>query len=60
MSIEIKGFLGLLLLVADVWAIVHIIQSGATVGAKTAWVVVVLLFPVFGLGVWFFFGPRGR
>jgi len=60
MSIEIKGLFGLLLLIADVWAIVHIFQSSASVGAKTLWVVVVLLFPVIGLVAWFFFGPRGR
>jgi len=60
MSIEIKGFFGLLLLIADVWAVVHIAQSAASVGAKTAWIVVVLVFPVIGLAAWFFFGPRGK
>jgi len=54
-----NGFLGLLILVGDVWAIINIFQSSATNGKKLVWTVVVLLLPVLGLILWFFLGPRG-
>lgn len=34
MGIEVSGLLGFLLLVADIWAIVKTVQSGASTGAK--------------------------
>jgi len=52
--------LGLLVLVADVWAIVTIVQSGATTGVKLLWVVIVLLLPVVGVVLWYLLGPRTR
>ena len=57
-EIEVGGLFGLLVLIADVWAIINVVQSHASTGAKVLWVVVILLFPVLGLIVWFFFGPR--
>ncbi len=59
MGIEVGGLIGLLVLIADIWAIIKTVQSGATTGVKVAWVVVILIFPVVGLLVWLFFGPRG-
>jgi hypothetical protein len=56
--IEVGGVLGLLILIADVWAIVNIFQSPATTGAKVLWTVLVLVLPVLGLIIWFFAGPR--
>lgn len=58
MKIEVGGFFGVLLLVAVVWAIVNVIQSNASTGAKVAWTVAILLVPVFGFIVWLIFGPR--
>ena len=58
MNVEVSGVLGLLILVADVWAIITILQSSASTGAKVLWTVLVLLLPVLGLVVWFFAGPR--
>ena len=58
MRIEVGGLLGLLILIADVWAIVNIFQSPASTGAKVLWTVLVLLLPVLGLIIWFFAGPR--
>lgn len=60
MGIEVGGLLGLIILILDVWAIVKIMESGATTGGKVIWIVVIVLLPVLGLLVWFFFGPRGR
>lgn len=56
---EVGGLLGLLVLIADVYAIVKIFQSSAGTGSKVIWIVVVLLFPVIGFILWFLFGPRG-
>ena len=53
------GILGVLILIADVWAIINILQSGASMGANLLWVLLVLFLPVLGLVIWFFAGPRG-
>lgn len=58
MKIEVGGLLGLLILIADVWAIVNIFQSPASTGSKVLWTVLVLLLPVLGLIIWFVAGPR--
>ena len=49
---------GVLVLIADIWAIVNILQSGADTGKKVLWTVVVILLPVLGFILWFFLGPR--
>lgn len=54
-----NGFLGLVILILDIWAIINIVQSNASNGAKVLWVVLVLLLPVIGLIIWFLAGPRG-
>lgn len=59
MGIEIGGLFGLLLLVADVWAIVKTVQSGASTGAKVLWIVLILILPLLGLLIWLLFGPKG-
>lgn len=59
MNIQIGGFFGLLLLIADVWAIVSTVQSNASTGSKVLWIVLILLLPLVGLIIWFFAGPRG-
>jgi len=59
MGIEVGGILGLIILIANVWAIVKIIQSGAGTGAKVIWIVVILLLPVLGLLIWLLAGPKG-
>ena len=60
MGIEVTGLFGLLILVADIWAIINIMQSGAGTGSKVLWIVLVLILPLLGLLIWFFAGPRGR
>ncbi len=60
MGIEIGGLLGLLILAADIWAIVNVIQSGASTGSKVLWILVILVLPVLGLIIWLVAGPRGR
>jgi drug/metabolite transporter (DMT)-like permease len=58
MGIEVGGILGLLILIAVVWAIVSVVQSSASTGKKVLWIVLILLLPVVGLILWFFLGPR--
>lgn len=58
MGIEVGGFLGLLLLILMIYAIVKIVQSGAGTGAKVLWIVLILLLPVLGLILWALFGPK--
>ncbi|HMB76900.1 MAG TPA: PLDc N-terminal domain-containing protein [Kiloniellaceae bacterium] len=58
MSIQVQGILGLLLLIAIVYAIVKTVQSSASTGAKVLWIVGLLVLPLVGLILWFFFGPR--
>jgi succinate dehydrogenase/fumarate reductase cytochrome b subunit len=49
---------GVLVLIADIWAIVNIMQSGADTTKKVLWTVLVVLLPVLGFILWYFFGPR--
>ena len=58
MNFEYNGLLGLLILVADVWAIITIFNSGASNEKKALWIVLVAVLPVLGLILWYFLGPR--
>jgi hypothetical protein len=53
-----SGLWGLIVLVADIWAIINIFQSSVSTGNKVLWTVVVLLLPVLGFILWFFWGPK--
>lgn len=58
MGLEVGGLIGLLVLIADVWAILNIVGSPASLVVKAIWVVVILALPVLGLLVWLVAGPR--
>lgn len=60
MSVEIHGLIGLLILAADLWAIISVVQSGASTGKKVLWILLVVVLPVVGLILWFLLGPRGK
>lgn len=55
-----EGLLGLIVLALDIYAIVQIVSSSASTGAKIGWSLLVILLPVIGLIIWAFAGPRGR
>jgi hypothetical protein len=55
---QYQGLGGLIVLIADVWAIVNIFQSSADTAKKVIWTVVVILLPVLGFILWFFVGPK--
>jgi hypothetical protein len=56
----VEFILGIIVLILDIWAIVSIIGSSASTGAKLLWVLLILILPVVGFIIWFFAGPRGR
>lgn len=59
MDFQFGGIIGLLILIADIYAIVKTVQSGAATGAKVLWIVVILVLPLVGFLLWLFLGPRG-
>ena len=48
---------GLIFLIADIYAIVIILQSSAKSIEKLIWSLVVFLLPLIGLVIWYFAGP---
>ena len=58
MGIEVGGFLGLLILIANIWAIVSVFQSQATTGKKVFWIVFILILPVIGFILGLLAGPK--
>ena len=56
----LEGILGILHLVVAIWAILSIMKSGESTGAKALWILLVVLLPVIGLIVWLLAGPKGN
>lgn len=51
------GFIGLLVLIADIYAVLKIAQSGASDGKKALWIAIVVVFPIGGVVIWYLLGP---
>ena len=60
MGIEIASLGGFIMLVLSIWAIVSIVGSNSSTGAKVIWCLFVLILPLLGFIIWLFFGPRSR
>lgn len=60
MGFEVTGFLSLLVLIADVYAIVKTLQSTADTGRKVIWIVIILVLPLLGVILWWLMGPKGK
>ena len=59
MMIEISGVGGLLLLIADIYALINVVQSPrVSTAGKVAWVLAILFLPLLGFIAWLLFGPR--
>jgi hypothetical protein len=54
------GLLGLIIFIADIWAIINILNSGEKGSTKIIWVIVILLLPVIGLIIWLLAGPKSQ
>lgn len=48
---------GLLILIADIYAIIQILKSSADGLKKVLWILGVIIFPVVGLIAWYLAGP---
>ena len=59
MGLEGIGIGGILVLIANVYAIFKTLGSNATTGQKVFWIILILLLPILGVIIWFFAGPRG-
>jgi hypothetical protein len=55
---QYQGLFGLIVLIADVWAIVNVFQSSVDTGKKVLWTVLVIILPVLGFILWYFMGPK--
>lgn len=55
-----NGILGLIILLADIFAILKISSSSESTGMKVLWIIIVLIMPVLGLIAWFFVGPGDK
>jgi Phospholipase_D-nuclease N-terminal len=55
---EVKGIFGVLILIADVYAILQIMQSSASTIKKALWIVLVLVLPLAGFILWYLLGPK--
>lgn len=60
MSIKITGITGFILLIADVYAIINVVQAKISTTSKVVWTVAILLMPFLGFIAWLFFGPRSH
>lgn len=56
--LEVGGLFGLIILILDIIALVHVFGSTASTGAKVLWTLLILILPLIGLIIWFFAGPR--
>jgi hypothetical protein len=54
----IGSVLGLLHFIVSIWAIINVFQSRESTGSKVMWTALILIFPLIGLLIWFFAGPR--
>ena len=54
----LSAIISVLILIADIWAIINIVQSSESTGTKALWVVLVLVLPLLGLAIWYFAGPK--
>jgi len=53
------GILGLIILIANIYALIKTWQSGASTGAKLLWSLLIFVLPVVGLIIWLIAGPKG-
>ncbi len=49
---------GLIILALDIYAIIKVLNSGASTGAKVGWILLILILPLVGLIIWYFAGPK--
>lgn len=53
-----RGILGVIGVLLDIWAVVSIVNSDAARRTKIIWVLVVALLPLLGFLIWLAAGPK--
>lgn len=53
------GIIGLILLILEILAIVEIFKSSKDMGTKLLWTLLILIAPLIGLIIYYFFGRKG-
>ena len=56
--LEGMGLFGILVLIADIWAIINVAQARVENVNKLLWILLILFLPLLGVVIWFFAGPR--
>ena len=51
------GIFGIIVLIADIYAILQIVQSSASDVKKALWIAIVLVLPIVGVILWYVMGP---
>lgn len=54
----LEGLIGLVILALDIYAIIQVVGSAASTGAKILWILLIVVLPVLGLIIWWFAGPK--
>ncbi len=52
------GIGGLIILACDIYALLNVAGSSATIGKKVVWILVILVLPILGFIGWWLAGPR--
>ncbi|MCA0943282.1 PLDc_N domain-containing protein [Yangia mangrovi] len=55
---EFAGIGGFIILVLDIWAIVSVLGSSASTGAKVLWTLLIIVLPLLGFIIWLIAGPK--
>ena len=58
MDYRYGSVLGLVIFILDIIAIVNVIKSSMSVGAKLLWTLLILVFPLGGLIIYYIFGRK--
>lgn len=54
-----SGLFALIILIADIYAVIQVLSSGTSGVNKLVWILLIIMLPVIGLIIWMFAGPRG-
>ena len=58
MNLNNIGLWGIIVLIADIYAIIKIAGSSEEALKKALWIVLILVLPVLGFIIWWFAGPK--
>ena len=56
----IYDIIGIIELLLVIWALIGILQSGASPVEKLIWVLIILIIPLVGFLIWYLIGPGSK